>query len=187
MLATALVPVRMSPVAKRRLAHVADARERTDLMRDLFEHVVGVLGEAGLAVVALAPHALEPLDGVEVWRDGASGLNAAVDDALDRTGLPVLIVHADLPALAVSDVHALFDSAADVVIGRARDGGTNALLLRGRIRPAFGPGSALAHAGRARAAGLRAQVIDRPGLAADVDDEAALIVWRGAASQRPRS
>ena len=182
----ALVPVRMAPVAKRRLAHVADPAARAALVRELFEHVVGVLGDAGLHVVALAPHPL-PAEGIEVWRDGAPGLNAAVDDAVARTGVPVLIVHADLPALGASDVDAVLSSPADVVIGRALDGGTNALLMRRSIRVAFGPGSALMHARRARGQGLRAHVIDRPGLAVDVDNAAALTVLRGAAYQRRRS
>jgi 2-phospho-L-lactate/phosphoenolpyruvate guanylyltransferase len=186
MVSTALVPIRMGPVAKRRLAHVADAPQRVMLVRDLFEHVTGVLLDAGLDVIALAPHALSA-SGVQIWHDAAPGLNAAVDEAVGRTGVPVLIVHGDLPVLSVADVHAVLESDADVVIGRATDGGTNALLLRRSMRVAFGRGSALAHARRARAAGLRTAVIDRPGLAVDVDDEAALIAWRGAASQRRRS
>jgi 2-phospho-L-lactate guanylyltransferase len=176
----------MGPIAKRRLAHVADPSERTALVRDLFEHVVGVLSSAGLDVVALAPHPLS-FEGVEVWRDRGPGLNAAVNDAIGRTGIPVLIVHADLPSLAVSDVYALLDSPAQVVIGRSIDGGTNAMLMRHRIRASFGPGSALIHAQRARSAGLRTTVIDRPGLALDVDDEPALIAWRAAASRQQRS
>jgi 2-phospho-L-lactate guanylyltransferase len=171
----------MTPVAKRRLAHIVDPLERAAIVRALFDHVVGVLCEAGLDVVALAPHPLSA-NGIEVWRDAASGLNAALDQAVDRIGTPVLIMHADLPALSSSDVDALLESPADVVIARALDGGTNALLLRKRMRTAFGRVSALTHAQRARRAGLRAHVIDRPGLALDVDDEAALIAWRGGAS-----
>jgi 2-phospho-L-lactate/phosphoenolpyruvate guanylyltransferase len=185
MVPTALVPVRLTPVPKRRLAHAATAGQRAELVQALFEHVVAVLREAGLDVVALAPHPLT-LPGIQVWRDAANGLNAAVDLAIERTGLPVIIVHADLPELGSSDVVALLDSPADVVIARATDGGTNALLMRRRIRPIFGAGSALAHARRARAAGLRTQVIDRPGLAVDVDDESAFSVWRAGAARRPQ-
>ena len=85
-------------------------------------------------------------------------------------GTPVLVVHADLPRVAADDIEALLDTDGDIVIGRARDGGTNALLMRERICCAFGASSALAHAARARAAGLRTHVLDRPGLALDVDD-----------------
>ena len=148
----------------------------------MFEHVVDVLRACDLRVVALSPQPLAAAGAVETWTDAASGLNAALDAAVVRAGTPVLIVHADLPLVAPDDIEDVLRTAGDVVIARARDGGTNALLMRTRIRCAFGTSSALAHASRARAAGLRASVIDRPGLALDVDDEAALTAastaWR---------
>jgi 2-phospho-L-lactate guanylyltransferase len=185
MLPTALVPVRMAPVAKRRLAHVISPAERSELIARLFGHVVNALEAAGLHVVALSPH---PIDapGLEVWRDTASGLNRALHAAIGRAGTPVLVVHADLPHITPDDVHALLDVPADVVIARAHDGGTNALMLRKRMRPAFGTGSALAHAARARDSGLSARVLDRSGLALDVDDEATLTAWRASSSRSPR-
>ena len=175
---TAIVPVRTGPTVKRRLAHVLGLDERRELVRTMFEHVVGVLEASGLRVVALSPQPLAAGSTLETWTDAPGGLNAALDAAVERAGMPAVIVHADLPHLCVEDVEAVLGSDADVVIGRARDGGTNALLMRTRIRCAFGTSSALAHAARARAAGLRAAVIDRPSLALDVDDEAALVASR---------
>jgi 2-phospho-L-lactate/phosphoenolpyruvate guanylyltransferase len=193
-LPTAIVPLRAGPTAKRRLAGLLGPDERRELMRALLDHVLTVLDAAGLRVVVLSADPVElsadpigPLVGAEVWPDRASGLNASLDDAIDRTSTPVLIVHADLPAVQASDIRALLDEPGDVVIARSRDGGTNALLMRERIRCAFGPSSSLAHASRARASGLRARVIDRPGLALDVDDEASLNAsssWPSVASLR---
>jgi 2-phospho-L-lactate guanylyltransferase len=170
----ALVPIRLEPVAKRRLAHVLPPRERRLIVLDWFQHVTTVLADAGLDVVVLAPHAV-PEDAHELWLDRRSGLEAAVADGVVRAGAPVLVVHADLPHLGVADVDAMLSSDADVVIARSRDGGTNAALLRRPFRLRFGGRSALRNAHRARAAGLRAVVLDRPGLALDVDDEAALL------------
>ena len=188
---TAIVPVRTGPTVKRRLAHVLGAQERRELVRTMFEHVVSVLDACGLHVVALSPHPL-PDSPYEVWTDAAPSLNAALDDAVRRAGTPALIMHADLPRVAAEDVEALLDIDGDIVIARARDGGTNALLMRERIRCAFGASSALAHAARARSAGLRTHVLDRPGLALDVDDGASLTAsaWRAsgasiASSRRP--
>jgi 2-phospho-L-lactate/phosphoenolpyruvate guanylyltransferase len=175
---TAIVPIRTGPTVKRRLAHVLGPDERRALVQTMFDHVVDVLRDCDVRVVALSPKALASDRTVETWTDAAPGLNGALDAAVGRAGVPVLIVHADLPELSVEDVHAVLDNDADVVVARARDGGTNALLMRTRIRCAFGASSALAHAARARAAGLRASVIDRPGLALDVDDEAALTASR---------
>ena len=180
---TVVVPVRTEPTVKRRLAHVLDPQERRELVRAMFGHVIGVLSDCGLRVVALSPRPLAPDVDIETWIERGRGLNAAIDEATLRTGAPVLIVHADLPLVARNDIEAVLAAPGDVVIARARDGGTNALLMRTRIRSAFGASSALAHAARARAAGLRAHVIDRPGLALDVDDEASLIAsgWKPSA------
>jgi 2-phospho-L-lactate guanylyltransferase (CobY/MobA/RfbA family) len=75
------------------------------------------------------------------------------------------------------------------VVGRAHDGGTNALWIcpAGALEPAFGaPGSAAVHAARAQAGGLDVVVVDRPGIAHDVDTPADLALarslLRGAAS-----
>jgi 2-phospho-L-lactate guanylyltransferase len=169
----ALVPVRTGPTAKRRLAHLLGPNERAALASDLLDHVVEALTAAGLHVVVLAPEPVD-IDGIETWTDEAPGLNAAVAAALARLGTPALVVHADLPLLAPADVDELLDDAADVAIARSYDGGTNGLLLREPIRPAFGLHSAAMHAARARGAGLRASVLDIPGFALDVDDEAGL-------------
>lgn len=175
-LPTALIPVRAGPDAKRRLAHVLDAASRTDLVRRLFDHVAGVLSDTGLRVIALSPYPLDTY--VEVWTDERPGLNAAVHAALEKCGAPILVVHADLPQLSVADVDALLYNDADVVIARAHDGGTNGLLLRRLIEPAFGPASALAHARRGRDAGLTTRVVDIPGFMRDVDDESSLTLVR---------
>jgi 2-phospho-L-lactate guanylyltransferase len=168
----------MGPTAKRRLAHVLGASERAGLVRDLLEHVVEVLATLASRVVVLTP---EPADvaGAEIWTDSAPGLNAAVAAAIDRLGPPALVVHADLPLLSPADVERVLADPGDVVVARSYDGGTNGLLLRSLIRPAFGVGSAALHADRARRAGLRASVLDVPGFAMDVDDEAGLSACAG--------
>jgi 2-phospho-L-lactate guanylyltransferase len=178
-----LIPVRLGPTAKRRLAHVLDARERAELVRTLLDHVVEVLTVVGLRIVVLAP---EPADvtGAEVWKDQAPGLNAAVAAAIDKLGMPVLVVHADLPLVSAADVESLLADEADVVIARSYDGGTNGLLLRSALRPAFGVGSALVHADRTRRAGLTASVLDIPGFAMDVDDEVGLSACASAGVSR---
>lgn len=185
-LPTAIVPVRFEPLPKRRLAHLLDGPDRARLVRRLLDHVLQVLLDAGLPVIALAPHDLDVPAGVDHWRDGAPGLNRALSAALRRTGTPAIVVHADLPHLGVDDIDAMASADGDVTIARSRDGGTNALLLRRGIEPSFGPRSALRHAQRARAAGLRTLVIDRPGLAGDVDDVAGLSAssWRPPSSSR---
>jgi 2-phospho-L-lactate guanylyltransferase len=170
---TALVPVRSGPTAKRRLAHVLSAAQREELVRGLLDHVTGVLMESGLRVVVLSPSPID-VEGAEIWTDEAPGLNAALAAAIERLRAPVFIVHSDLPLLQTDDVDRVLRNDADVVIARSYDGGTNGLLLRSLIRPAFGHQSAAAHATRARRDGLRTSVLDMPGFAVDVDDESGL-------------
>lgn len=171
-LATALVPVRATPGAKRRLAHVLAPGGRIALVCKLLEHVVSTLDAAGLRVIVLSPSPIA-VD-AEVWTDAATGLNRALHAAVGRIGGPALIVHADLPFLSARDVYDVLDRDADVVVARARDGGTNGLLLPAAMPLAFGPGSAVAHAARARSLGYRTAVVDVEGFAVDVDDGAAL-------------
>lgn len=165
----AVVPVKVSSGAKRRLAHELGPRERDVLARALFDHVVGVLTTAGLEVVAVSTAAL-PGAGVEVWPDRGRGLNAELSAALARLPRPTVVVPADLPWLTGDGIERLLAEPGDVVVARARDGGTAALLLRRSITPAFGPGSALIHARRARRAGLSARVLSIGGLDRDLDD-----------------
>ncbi|MDE3194365.1 MAG: hypothetical protein KGN00_11830, partial [Chloroflexota bacterium] len=87
----------------------------------------------------------------------------------------VALLPADLAALRADDVAALLEAAeeADVVIApdrRAR--GTNALVLRppDALEPLFGPDSFAAHREAASRAGLRVRVVERAGLALDLDE-----------------
>lgn len=103
------------------------------------------------------------------WNDG---LALAVSQVPGGDG--VLFLAADLPRVTAAEIRALAEAAEDpgVAVGRAHDGGTNALVIRpaGAIATAFGaPGSAAVHEQRARAAGLPAAIVDLPGLALDVD------------------
>jgi 2-phospho-L-lactate guanylyltransferase len=101
------------------------------------------------------------------------------------------VVHADLPALTPSDVEAVLGTEADVVVATDRhDAGTNLLLVpltpascqepvtregherlttSGRFRFRFGEDSCAAHLAEAERLGLRADVVGRPGTAADLD------------------
>lgn len=173
---TALVPVRLAPAAKHRLAHVLSTDERRRLVEALFGHVVGVLGEAGFEVVALAAGGRPSVDAdVEVWDDPGRGLNAGLSWALGRLGGRALVLPADLPWLGPGDVRELLREPGDAVVARAHDGGTGGLLLRRPgLVPAFGPRSALGHARGGRERGLDARVVDLPAFRWDLDDEATL-------------
>ena len=169
---TAVVPMKSTEFAKSRLAPVLDAAGRRTLAQQMLDHVLGVLRGAGLAVRVAGDN------------QGKGDLNADVTEAarlVERDGADhLLLVMADLPYLASDDIAALIEAGRDnaVVIAEAKDGGTNAMLLKPPtiLEFAFATHrpSATFHAESARRAGIEPVILRRPGLARDIDTPADL-------------
>lgn len=169
----AVVPMKATR-AKSRLSGVLDPAGREALSRQMLEHVLATLREAGLPQVEVA--------------NAEQELNADVTAAARRVqeagARELLLIMADLPYLAASDITAMIEAGrtSDVVIAEAKDGGTNALLLRPPTVLTFaftaGRPSASFHADHARNVGIEPAMVRRPGLARDIDtpdDLAALV------------
>jgi len=117
-------------------------------------------------------------------------MNAAVRRGLAAAaelGAPAaLVLTADLPLARPEDLDAIVAAAPPgpgAVLAPSRDGtGTNALLLvpPGAVPPRLGPGSLARHLAEAARAGLAAVLLERPGLALDVDTPADLAALRAA-------
>lgn len=179
----ALVPLREPTSAKTRLAAGAPSRlsssDRAELVTAMLADVIAALHGSTVDEVVVAAGGA---GAVAAARDlGAraiddeppgAGLNAAVRGAAARIGAgSLLVVPADLPTLTAAEVSALLDRSAPVVVAPTRDGGTGGLLRRPPevIATAYGPRSASAHLALARAAGVTAEVVERPGFRLDVD------------------
>jgi 2-phospho-L-lactate guanylyltransferase len=171
-----LVPVKRLEHAKSRLAEALEAGERADLVNELLAHVLSVVKEAGVGPVTVVSSEPLELDGVPRFDDRGlpwnDALSAAMEEVVDEQ--VVLVVAADLPRLTAADVHALLGATPEcgIAIARATDGGTNAVSMRppGRVTTHFGEaGSAAVHERAAWLVGGDAHVIERPGLAFDVD------------------
>ena len=165
-----------------RLGGALSAPDRATLMRAL----VGNAAAQALAARAVERVTLVSSDrgaeelarehGVEWFDDRALPWNEALTAAMREvvSGGLVGIVSADLPLLRAEDVEALAAAtpARGAAIARATDAGTNAVFMRppAAFETCFGvPGSASRHAELARAAGLTAVLVDRPGTAVDLD------------------
>lgn len=118
--------------------------------------------------------------GAQVLKEtAASGLDAAAGAALRWARAAgyerLLLVPADIPVWLAGEVESLLQAggATDVVIARAHDGGTNALLVDLRRVPHFefryGPDSARRHEQACLAAALRCVVAQLPFLGRDLD------------------
>lgn len=156
--------------------------DRRELMIAMLTTVTAAARASGLGPVALAtsepsaPSLGEGL-GVDVVSDGGLPWNEGLVYACRRVAgdaPAVLYLAGDLPLLEARDLVDFVDAAPaiGVAVARARDGGSNALLVRPPhvFSPLFGaPRSSEVHLASAAALGLTCRVVDIPGLALDVD------------------
>ena len=179
---TTIIGLKHLDIAKQRLApHLGDL-ERRRLMLRMLESAAAAARSAGLGPVAIAttepsgPAIAEKL-GVALLSDGGLPWNQGLVHALaslPSTPERVMFLAGDLPLLRDEELGAFAAAspAPGVGIARARDAGTNALLLTpaDAIMPSFGStSSSEVHAAAARASGLAHVVVELPGLTLDVD------------------
>jgi 2-phospho-L-lactate guanylyltransferase len=183
-----IVPHRGLAAAKTRLAPVLAPEERITLARELLQRVLRVSREAVDDVVVITPSAelagvVEAIGATLVVQRGMGlneGLDQARGDALEAGVTLLGVLHGDLPNLRADDIRALLAAAPPprgVAIAPDRSGsGTNGLALRppDAMPFAFGIGSFAAHV---QASGGEAVVVERPGLAFDLDTPADLARW----------
>lgn len=178
------MPMKAFDQAKSRLSPALSPVQRQRLSRALFERTQAFFGGCfpGLDRLVVTPSP-EVRDaalacGAAVSLEPApQGLDAAAQRAIDyaaaRGYRQLLIVPGDIPVWLRSELHALLALGdwREVVIARARDGGTNALLLRlpTPLRCAYGEDSAQRHERAARGAGLSVAVCQPPFMAHDID------------------
>jgi 2-phospho-L-lactate/phosphoenolpyruvate guanylyltransferase len=177
----AIIPLNLGRDCKTRLAGHLPAGEREALVRAMAAHVIAaVQGSAHIGSVAMLSPDRHNFADVGWVKDRGRGLNAELAAALGATCQ--LIVHADLPMLASSDIDALIVAAEQAGAAIAPDHfgtGTNGLALcaAAGFVPAFGVGSCARHKALLPGAAL----VDRLGLAHDidtVDDYAAISLSR---------
>jgi 2-phospho-L-lactate guanylyltransferase len=180
-----LVPVKRLEGAKSRLAAELDLAQRAELVQEMLLIVLAAVEESRVGPVTVVSAEPLSLNGAPRFDDGGvewnDALSAAIRDVVSEE--VVAVVAADLPRLAPADVRELVAATPErgIAIGRAKDGGTNAVAMRppGVLATRFGePASAQVHADAAHAVGLDAVLVDLPGLAFDVDTPADLAAWR---------
>jgi len=163
----------LSSAKQRLMPHLSPADRRT-LMSTMLTTVMTAARASQLGPVALATSEPEApglaSDGGLPWNDGLVHARDQVINGLSS----VLYLAGDLPLLRAADLLAFSDAAPSpgVVVARARDLGTNALLVTPAraFTPMFGqPRSSEVHRVSATRLGLPCRVIDIAGLALDVD------------------
>lgn len=188
-----IIPIRPFGEGKTRLAGVMDVTARARLAERMFHHVVAIATTVGQTTVV--GHHMPMLLGDERFvEDAGAGLNRALDMAAltVHTDAPALALFADLPLLGREDILAMTAllGQADVIAAADRHGrGTNALLLArpGLIPYGFGPDSLARHRALAEARALRFAIVQRRGLATDIDTPSDLLslpaTWRAGSTR----
>jgi 2-phospho-L-lactate/phosphoenolpyruvate guanylyltransferase len=164
---TAIVPIKPAATRKTRLATL-DPAMRVALTERMLAHVLRVTGDHA-AIARVLVLSRDPVGRSGWLEDQGRGLNRELQAVRGRFG-NVLVVHADLPFLHGDDLAALIDAAHRCRAAIARDktgSGTNAVALTAGcdIAFAFGADSLRRHH-RQYPAGA---IVDRPGLAQDID------------------
>ena len=194
-----LVPVKNLQDAKQRLAGVLSAAERQALFHAMLEDVLSVLarcrGLAGVMLVtrdsraralALRYRARVLEEDRNRGHTAASSYGAQVLAAEGARGM--LQLPADLPLLAPADIECLLQAhghAPAVTLAPSRDArGSNAVACSppDLLPLRFGDDSYMPHVARARALGVEPGIVERPGLALDVDTPADLLAFLEAPS-----
>jgi 2-phospho-L-lactate guanylyltransferase len=180
-----LVPVKRLDGAKSRLAAELDEAERAELVQEMLLVVLAAAKDARVGPITVVSPEPLALDGAPRFDDGGLDWNDALSAAIREVVSEeiVAVVAADLPRLQPDEVRRLVASTPErgVAVGRAKDGGTNAVAMRppGVLTTRFGePASARVHAQAAREAGLEVTVLDLPGIAFDIDTPDDLAAWR---------
>lgn len=178
------LPMKAFDQAKSRLSPAMAPAQRQRLSRALFERTLAFFGDCfpGMDRLVVTPSpqvrdAARACGAAVAIESAPQGLDAAAQHAIGYAAAQgyrqVLIIPGDIPVWLRTEVLALLAQGQrrEAVIARARDGGTNALLLRlpTRFRCAYGEDSARRHADAARSAGLSVAVCQLPFMAHDID------------------
>jgi 2-phospho-L-lactate/phosphoenolpyruvate guanylyltransferase len=180
---TVLLPVKDFKDSKQRLVPALDATARARLAQAMLRDVLSVLSRARapqrVIVFTAAEEVMEmarPFGFNIVFEGCVDGHSAAVNqmvEELSATSSRILSIAADLPRLAPSEIDFAFNAASEpITFIPSRDWtGTNGVLFipPARIAMEYGQGSFRRHLSKARAAGIRSDVMDLPGIAFDID------------------
>ena len=180
---TVLLPVKDFKDSKQRLVPALDATARARLAQAMLRDVLSALARARapqqVVVFTAAEEVMElarPFGFNIVFEGSVDGHSAAVNqmvEELSATSSRILSIAADLPRLAPSEIDFAFNTASEpITFIPSRDWtGTNGVLFipPARIAMEYGQGSFRRHLSKARAAGIRSDVMDLPGIAFDID------------------
>jgi len=180
---TVLLPVKDFGNAKQRLAGALDGSTRAGLARAMCLDVLQALARTRVpervVIFTAADEVMQmvrPFGFDVVIEETVDGHSAAVNhmvSELASNSARIVAIASDLPRLVPSEIDFAMDAASEpVTLIPSRDWtGTNGVvfLSPARIEMEYGEGSFRRHLSKAAAAGHRADVMNLPGMAFDID------------------
>lgn len=176
----ALIPIKLPALGKGRLAGVLGPGERQRLVRAMLDRVLDALLDSTLVnrVAIVTPATNLTTRPIEILPDRGLGLNGSVQQAgltlAERGATELVVMHGDLPLARPEDIDELVLRGRQAGLALAPDQarvGTNAIYLKtdSGFRFQFGTESFPIHLAEALRCGLTPTIVERPGLAFDVD------------------
>ena len=180
---TVLLPVKDFANAKQRLSGALDGSARAGLARAMCLDVLQALARTRVPerviVFTAADEVIQmtrPFGFDVVFEKSVDGHSAAVNHMVSElvsNSARIVSIASDLPRLVPSEIDFAMDAASEpVTLIPSRDWtGTNGVVFvsPARIEMEYGEGSFRRHLSKAAAAGHRADVMNLPGLAFDID------------------
>ena len=186
----AVIAVKGAATAKTRLAAELAPAARRRLVEAMLARVLGAVRAAGgiIEVIVVSTERRNANGSLTAIIDDARGPSAALEAgahyAAAHGHAAALLLPADLALVTAADLNALIAAGKRAGAALAPDHsgeGTNALYLPLAlpIRLEFGPMSSARHVAACRIAGLVPAIVERPGLAVDIDAAGDLERLRG--------
>jgi 2-phospho-L-lactate guanylyltransferase len=185
----ALLPLKDLVEAKSRLSGLLRPAERRSLAQSMVEDVLSILSRHpridAVTLVSDDPSAgmMAAKYSVHHWLEQSlecRGLNAVINRScellLGQSQQPIIVLHGDLPTLAAADISAVVEALEKnrgLIVGCDRHTlGTNLLAFGPDSKPkfSFGEDSCAQHCTWAESHGVPVQVLQRPGIALDIDE-----------------
>jgi 2-phospho-L-lactate guanylyltransferase len=180
---TVLLPVKDFRNAKQRLASAFDTTVRENLARVMVTDVLDAVSKSTIperVVVFTSSTEVAHMAGefgfeviIETVVNGHSAAVNLMVEELSMNATQIFSIAGDLPKLRAEEIDFVMNNAIEpITVLPSRDGtGTNGILFLppASIQMEYGEGSFSRHMSKASAAGHRAQVLNIPGIAFDID------------------
>lgn len=193
-----IIPVKQLALSKQRLAQQLSPEQRQSLAKAMLEDMLLVLKQSQQLekiILLSRSHDIKALAQqyqVDFWQEPehCQGLNPALEFALNQAELAgakrALIIHGDIPLLALNDIEALAQLKGNAIVPDYHGTGSNALLLDlpSSMPLSFGVNSFSQHQQQAEKHNLTLQLCALPSLQRDIDESEDIAHLKQAAAKQ---